>query len=202
MTTSDADPNRSPEPAAEPCRWCSGPVRTIHGRIEPHRQALGAPPILVALAGTSPGAPCPLSRTVPWRRGTPDLATVRRHVQAPVDGEEGMNVAYFQVRWMRVFLATVCVSVVDGKAIWGFGLPPGGTAPKGVTVAGVFAPPATDVPEHSAWDFRPLDLHTSEPRAWVDRDEDAELSDEELALAVSRPDDDVPAAPAPEGASP
>lgn len=165
----------SPTPPADPsvtCRWCGGVVPLRGGYLAPHRQA-PAPDILAALGGTRPGAPCPLSLTVPWRAGRPDEATVRRHLQEHYSNE--IRAAHFQVQAMGIFHGIVVASFETdeetGPVQWGYGFP---ADADGKHAGGVINPPAGGDDRAWAWLFRPFDLHTGEPRPWVDAAEDAE----------------------------
>lgn len=151
------------------CRWCSADVALVAGRLAPHRQA-PAHAIILAMSSVSPGDPCPLSGTVPWRTGRPDDAAVRRHLQAHPSAE--IRAAHFQVRSMGIFHGIVVASfqtaAEEGPVQWGFGLP---ADADGKSSAGILNPPTEGHPRAWAWEFRPFDLCTGEPRPWVDQDD-------------------------------
>lgn len=152
------------------CTWCNARVVTCDGRLPQHVQG---PSPWAELFGVTPGAPCPLSGTVPWRRGTPDLETVRRHLQSHPSFEEDVGVAHFQTRWMGMFHGILSAGIerVDGVGVvqWGYGFARDG---KDEWHGGFITPPAADVSPATAWDFRPLDLATGEARPWIDAAEE------------------------------
>ena len=90
----------SPVSPSVRCRWCSADVPVVAGLLELHAQA-PAPAFIAALAGVVPGAPCPLSLTVPWRAGKPDEAwfeaTLRRAV-----GQGGRTFVIRHLNWEKV----------------------------------------------------------------------------------------------------
>lgn len=81
----------------------------------------------------------------------------------------GVGAAHFQTRWMGMFHGVLVASIerVDGAEVvrWGYGFPRDGADKYH---AGIVTPPAADAGPATAWDFRPLDLNTGEPRPWVD----------------------------------
>lgn len=177
----------SPVSPSVRCRWCSADVPVVAGRLVPHAQA-PAPAFIAALAGVVPGAPCPLSLTVPWRAGKPDEATVRRHLQEHHSNE--IRAAHFQVQAMGIFHGIVVASFETdeetGPVQWGYGFP---ADADGKHAGGIINPPAAGDGNAWAWNFRPFDLHTGEPRPWVDATEDAEPRETLVSLdaAETRP---------------
>lgn len=149
----DLDPGEALPGPRPRCPWCGVPAEVVDGRVAFHEDA-GA-------------EPCPVSGTVPWRDGTPDVGVVRRHLQRhPGSGTEA---AFFQVKCMGYFHSVVhgWVEGEGARAVvrWGYLLPPrfGGGAP---SPAGKLAPPGEGDPE--PWQWRPVEIATGDPRPWVD----------------------------------
>lgn len=146
------------------CDWCNATVPIEDGHLVRH--ALTPHPLL-ALTGRRAGDRCPRSGRVPFREGTPDLATVKRHLQLHV--ESGETVGFWEVHGpggMFPVILGVGVDVIDGVEVagWGYGLPIGceGRLPEG----GRVTPPVAGHPWQ--WSWRPLDLTTLEARPWID----------------------------------
>ena len=156
------------------CPWCTRAVPVRDGRIVAHPQAgSGFGAGFDAMAGGHPGAPCPLSGTVPWRTGTPDEAAVRRHLQEHPSNE--IRAAHFQVRAMGIFHGIVVAAFETedetGPVQWGYGFPRDANEKHH---GGIIAMLPADAGKAWAWDFRPFDIHTGEPRVWVDAPNAAE----------------------------
>lgn len=182
MTTDVSVPPTASAPRPATCARCSAPLAVADGRIVPHAQrGSGFGAGFDAMAGVAPGAPCPLSGTIPWRSGTPDEATVRRHLQSHQSNDT--RAAHFQVRAMGIFHGIVAAAFESddetGPVQWGYGFP---RDAKGKHAGGIIAMLPAGASEAWAWDFRPFDLHTGEPRVWVDADEAAETRDAVVVL--------------------
>lgn len=132
------------------CMWCGRDVLVEKGLLAAHK-------------GGDPWT-CMGSHRVPWRLGTPDEATVRRHLQQHPSVE--IPAALFQVRWMGVFPGIVAACFDDSGAVqWGYGF---ATDAKEKVHAGILAMHSSSVDDLMAWNFRPIDILSHEPRAWRD----------------------------------
>ena len=83
--------------------------------------------------------------------------------------------AHFQVRAMGIFHGIVVAAFETedetGPVQWGYGFPRDANEKHH---GGIIAMLPADAGKAWAWDFRPFDLHTGEPRVWVDAPNAAE----------------------------
>lgn len=145
------------------CDWCNVTVPVEDGHLVRH--AIGSDP-LFAFAGKRQGDRCPRSGRVPFREGTPDLATVKRHLQ--FHAQAGVTLALFEVRSPGdLFSCILGVSTVTRDGVefagWAYGVP---LSHEGKTHGGPVTPPPAG--QHWQWLFRPIDLDSGEARPWID----------------------------------
>ena len=99
---------------------------------------------------------------MPWRDGVPSDAVIRAHMQQHPGS--GVIAAHFQVREYDLPPAIVHACESRGAIVWGYVIP----VPKGAARM----PGAPIVPGDN-WQFRPIDITTGDPRAWIDPTEGA-----------------------------
>jgi hypothetical protein len=102
-----------------------------------------------------------LSGEVPWRRVTPDIDCVRRHIETHPQTDE--DAAIFDISHLGCFHARVYASLdesgSDPRVVWGYMLPR--TADEKY-IGGVFEPPVSDA--RMGWLWRPVSLRTGAAR--------------------------------------
>ena len=152
------------------CPRCGKAVLTKCGRVDTHnaRATSVRDGNITFLEGH---VECRGSYAVPWRTGTPDDATVRRHAQSHPMASD-VVAAFFQVRVTGMFPGVVSAAIdKDGTVAWGYGFDRDAA---GQYHAGLIAmtPPGDTGPR--AWSFRPLDITSHDVRPWCDVDGAAE----------------------------
>lgn len=128
------------------CGHCEQVFGDDAGRLPSHSTAPGLRDV------------CPGSGGVPWRQGVPSDAAVRAMLQGAEELDS--EAAFFQFRYLGVFHGVVFATPVGEAVVWEYMLP---------SVAGEeHGAPLRFDNDRVPWWFRPLDLETGDPRAWID----------------------------------